>query len=177
MKLRISAFLFMLMLSLASHAASPDELDQSATAALNALYASSPAASALGAKARGVLVFPDVRKSSLVVGEQAGDGVMFRDGQVAGHYSIGDPQASLEAGAESYSYVVFFMSDAALEGLDDSRGVDVGSDPNIVVVDVGAARDLSALIPQSDAYGDVFDENGLMYQAPLQGLRITQLDR
>src|SRR5467141_2834801 len=109
MKLRLPAFLFILIVSLACHAASPDELDQSAAAALNALYANSPAASVLGANAKGVLVFPDVRKSSLVVGEQAGDGVMFRDGQVAGHYSIGDPQARLEAGAESYSYVVFFM--------------------------------------------------------------------
>ena len=157
MKLRIPAFLFILMLSLACHAASSDELDQSARAALNALYASSPAATALGARAKGVLVFPDVRQSSLVVGGEAGDGVMFRDGAVAGYYSLGDLQARLEAGAASYSYALFFMSDAALDNLRDSTGFDPADDPDIVFVNIG--------------------ETDLMGGVSLPDLTIMQLDR
>jgi lipid-binding SYLF domain-containing protein len=164
MKLRIPAFLFILIVSLASHAASSDELDQDATAALKALYASSPAARALGARAKGVLVLPDVRQSSLVVGGEAGDGVMFRDGKVDGHYSIGDPQARLEAGAASYSYALFFMSDAALDGLRDSTGFDPAHDPDIVFVNIGEANEVSAVTVQPDVYDDAFRETGLQLE-------------
>ena len=116
------------------------ELDREAAAALNALYASSSAARVLGATAKGVLVFPDVRISSFVAGAPAGDGVMFSGGKIAGHYSIGDLQADLEAGAQSYSYALFFMSDGALERVNEPGGGDIGSDPNVVIFDVDASH-------------------------------------
>lgn len=133
------------------------ELDRDATAALNALYASSPAARVLAATAKGVLVFPDVRTSSLVEGAQAGDGVMFTDGKVTGYYSIGGLEAEMEAGAQSYSYALFFMSDVALERVNDLGGFDVGGDPNVVIFDVGEALMIAG--------------------SSLRGQTITQLDR
>jgi lipid-binding SYLF domain-containing protein len=156
--LRIPVFLLLLALSLAVHSEPTAELDQSASAALNDLYASSSAASALGAKAKAVLVFPDLRTSSFVVGAQAGDGVMFRDGQVAGYYSIGGVAAGLEAGAQSYSYALFFMSDAALQRLRDSSDFDTSGDPDI-------------------AFVDVLGETSLTGDVSLEGLTITQVDR
>ena len=175
--LHIPVVLFAFLISLAAHAQSTPQLDRQATAALNDLYASSPAAKALGARAKGVLVFPDVRKAAFIVGAQSGEGTMFQAGKVVGHYSIGDAAAGLEAGAESYSYALFFMSDAALAGLRDSRGFDVGLDPNIVFVNVGAAKEVSAATVQPDIYGYVFGATGLMGGVSLQGVKITQLDR
>ena len=133
------------------------DLDHAAAAALNALYASSPTARVLAATAKGVLVFPDVRTSSLVEGAPAGDGVMFSDGKIAGYYSIGGLDADLEAGAQSYSYALFFMSEVAFERLNDPDGFDVGGDPNIVIFDVGEALMIAG--------------------SSLRGQTITQLDR
>jgi len=141
--------LLILFISLGGRAqATEQQLDRDAAAALNALYASSPAARALGAKAKGVLVFPDARESSFVEGALAGDGVLFRDGTVAGHYSIGSLAADLEAGAQSYSYALFFMSDAALENLSDSLDFDISLDPDVVLVYIGGATELPAATVQ-----------------------------
>lgn len=141
--LRAFLLLFVLIPLAALAQAIGAELDRHAAAALGSLYASSPAAAGLGARAKAVLVLPDVRRSSFAEGEPAGDGVLFIGGRIAGHYRMGGLQADLEAGAQSYSYALFFMSDAALENLDDdSLDFDITLDPDVVFVYIGAATEL-----------------------------------
>ena len=152
-------------------------LDQDATATLNALYKSSPAAKALGEKAKGILVFPDIRKAAILVGGQSGKGVMFSGGKAVGHYRADGVLVGLEAGAQSFAYVLFFMSDKALQNLHDQKGFEFGTDPNIVVVDAGAAKNISTTTTQADVYSYVFGQKGLMGGIAVQGLKITQLDR
>src|SRR6267142_6629768 len=98
-----------------AYAAPAQVLDQDAQAALGTLYASTPGAKALGAQAKAILVFPYIHKAALVVGAQSGDGVMFSNGRIVGHYRVDGLLAGLEAGAQSFGYAMFFMSDAALE--------------------------------------------------------------
>jgi lipid-binding SYLF domain-containing protein len=155
-----------------AYAAQP--IDEKARSALERLYASSPGAKALGAKAKAVLVFPDIRKAALIVGGQTGDGVMFRNGKVAGHYRVDGLLAGFEAGAQSYAYALFFMSDAAAQKMRDAQGWEVGADPNVVVIDAGAGKDLSTTTLQADVYSYIFDQKGLMGGVALQGLKITR---
>jgi lipid-binding SYLF domain-containing protein len=65
------------------------------------------------------------------------------------------------------------MSDAALRQLDRSRGSEIGTDPNIVVVDAGAAKELSTTTLQADVFSYVFGQKGLMGGIALQGLKIS----
>jgi lipid-binding SYLF domain-containing protein len=176
---RIQALLFGLLLSVSALAQSTTEkLDRDAQAALNQLYAAAPGAKALGEQAKAVLVFADVKKAAFLVGVQSGEGALFKDGKVAGHYSIGGVQGGLEAGAASYNYALFFMSDQALQSLLDGRnGFDIGFDPNIVLVNVGATKEATAATARADIYGYVFGEKGLIGGISLQGVKITQLDR
>src|SRR5258707_556553 len=127
---RISTVCIVVLLVLAAlgafrraQAAPPPELDKQSSAALSALYASSPAAKALGANAKAVLLFPTVRKAALVIGAEGGDGAMFEADKVVGHYSLRGLQAGLEAGAEKLSYALFFMSDKALASLQAAQAV------------------------------------------------------
>ena len=152
-------------------------LDKDASAALNALYEQSPAAKALGAKAKGILVFPVIRKAAILVGGQSGKGVMFYDGKAVAHYRADGVLVGLEAGAQSFAYVLFFMSDKALLDLHDAKGFELGTDPNVVFVDAGAAKNISTTTTQADVYGYVFGQKGVMGGIALQGLKITQLDR
>ena len=82
-----------------------------------------PATKALGEKAKAVLVFPSVYKAALLVGGQGGNGAMFQDGRIVGHYNIGGVAVGLEGGAQTYSYAVFLMSDEAVERLKSPRGL------------------------------------------------------
>lgn len=176
---RNSAFFIVLLvtaaLGIARIAHAGKNLDEEASAALNALYAKTPGAKALGEKAKAVIVFPTVYKAAFVLGGQGGDGAMFQGGRIVGHYNIAGVVAGLEAGAQAYSYALFFMSDAALERLSAVKGWEIGVDPNIVVINAGAGANVSTTTADRDVYGYVFGATGLMGGVSFQGLKITRL--
>ncbi len=155
--------------------AQENQLEQSADAALKALYAKSPTAEKLGQTAKGVLVFPDVHKLGFVVGVQGGEGVLFRDGEPAGYYSTSAGSVGLQAGAQQFAYALFFMTDAAMDHFDKSNKFDVGVGPSIVVVKAGAAKDINTLTAKSDIYAFIYGQKGLMAGVGLQGTKISKL--
>lgn len=152
-------------------------IDEQARAALESLYTSSPDAKALGDKAKAVLVFPEIHKAAFIVGGQSGDGVMLRNGDVADHYRADGLLAGAEAGAQSYAYAMFFMSDAALAKTRSAKSWEIGADPNIVIVNAGTGKEISSTTLQGDVYSYVFDQKGLMGGDALQGLKITRTGR
>jgi lipid-binding SYLF domain-containing protein len=152
-------------------------LDGDAKRALTALYESSPDAKALGANAKAILVFPSIQKIGLILGFQFGEGAMFRNGRVIDYYRVDGVLGGLEAGIQSFAYAVFFMSDAALEDMYGSSGFEIGTDPNIVILEAGAAKVISTSNVQPDVYGYVFKQKGLMGGIALQGVKITRLER
>ena len=155
--------------------AAPPELEKDAQAALDALYAGSPGAQALGARAKAILVFPNVKKAAIVVGGQGGHGVMFKDGKPAGEYSLLGAQLGLEVGAQAFSYAVFFMSDRALDKLRAVKGFEIGADPNLVFADAGAGVQMSTASAQADVYTYVYGQKGLMAGISLQGSKISRV--
>jgi len=161
----------------AVRAASAHLLDQDAQAALQALYTNSPGAKALGDKARGILVFPNVTKAGFILGGQSGDGVLFEKGKVVGHYNTGAASVGLQAGVQTYGYALFFMTDQDLGYLKRNNGWSLGTGPSIVIADAGAAKDVSTLTGQKGVYGFIFDQKGLMAGMGLVGQKITRIDK
>jgi lipid-binding SYLF domain-containing protein len=158
-------------------AASREEIDQGADAALKSLYASTPSAKALGEKAKGILVFPSVLKAGLVVGGQGGDGTLIKGGKKVAYYNTAAVSVGLQAGAQEFSYALFFMSDAVLKNFEASKGFEIGVGPSVVFIDEGAAKDASTLTGKSDVLGFVFGQKGLMAGIGLKGSKITKIDR
>ncbi len=156
-------------------AASGHVLDQDADAALQALYSNSPGAKALGDKASGILVFPSIAKAGFIVGAQGGDGVLFEKGAISGHYNSGALSVGLQAGVQTYGYALFFMNASDLAYLKNSNGWSLGVGPNIVVVDAGAAKDISTLTGQKGVYAFIFDQRGLMVGISLVGQKISKI--
>ena len=178
---RVFAALFSMLVAMACAnpvlAASNPSLDKEVNAALKQLYDTTPAARALGAKASGILVFPRIVKAGFIVGGQGGDGALVRKGKIAGYYNTGALSVGLQAGAQTFGYALFFMSESAMDYLKRSDGWELGVGPSIVVVDSGVARNLSTTTAHSDIYAFFFDQKGLMAGAGLQGTKITPLDR
>ena len=158
-------------------AADDAALEKAAQTALKLLYDGSPGAKALGDKAKGILVFPDVVKAGFVLGAQGGDGVLFVGGGRAGFYNTAAVSVGLQAGAQSFGYVLFFMSDKEFKDFLTSKNFQIGVGPNIVFIDAGAAKDVSTLTTKADVYGVIFDQKGLMAGVGLQGSKITKLNR
>ncbi|SMF96699.1 Lipid-binding SYLF domain-containing protein [Methylomagnum ishizawai] len=152
------------------------QLDRDADFALRKLYDSSPEARKLAARAKGILVFPDIVKGGFLFGAYYGDGVLRKHGRTVGYYNNSAFSYGLQAGVQSFGYALFFMSDGALGYLDQSNGWEIGVGPSIVIVDAGMAKSLTTTTLQHDIYGFVFDQKGLMAGLGLQGSKITRIN-
>ena len=151
------------------------EVNVAATAALQNLYATRPAAKTLGEKARAILIFPDVVKAGFMWGGEIGNGVLREHGSTAGYYNLTAASYGFQAGIQSFGYVLFLMNDSAIAYLNKTGGWQVGAGPSIVVVDEGMARSISTTTLQKDIYAFIFDQSGLMAGTGLQGSKITRV--
>jgi lipid-binding SYLF domain-containing protein len=157
-------------------AADDAQLEQDSRAALKSLNnEGSPVVKALSEKAVGILVFPSVLKAGFIVGGQGGDGVLLVNDKVVAHYNTAAVSVGLQAGAQTFGYVLFFMSDKVLKDFQDSKNFQIGVGPNIVFIDAGAAKDINTLTAKADVYATIFDQKGLMAGVGLQGSKITKI--
>ncbi len=156
-------------------AADPATIDREVAAALQTLYGTTPAAKPLAASAKAVLVFPNIVKAGFIVGAQYGDGALLKRGRTVGYYNIVAASYGFQAGLQSFAYAMLFMTDSALNYLENSAGFEVGVGPSIVVLDEGMAKSLTTETMRDDVYAFVFGQQGLMAGAGVQGSKITKI--
>jgi lipid-binding SYLF domain-containing protein len=160
-----------------SAAASGAQIDADATAALNRLYASNEGARALGQKAKGILVFPAIAKAGFLVGAAYGEGALRVNGKTAGYYSSAAASYGLQIGVQRFSYVLFLMTDNAIQYINKSDGWEIGVGPSIVVADEGFGTKASTTTLQAEIYAFIFGQQGLMAGLGIEGTKITRIDR
>jgi lipid-binding SYLF domain-containing protein len=158
-------------------AASAEDLNKDAAQALQALYKTNPTAEVISKKAKAVLVFPKIVKAGFVFGGSYGEGVLMNGTQVTDYYNSVSASWGWQAGAESYAYVVFLMSDKAVKYLATSKGWEFGVGPTVVVVNEGAAKNLSTSTLKDDAYAFITDQQGLMASLSIEGTKISRIKR
>jgi lipid-binding SYLF domain-containing protein len=152
------------------------QLTQDARRALKNLTAGNTAAKLMEPKAKGILVFPNIVKAGFMFGGQMGDGVLFKNGKVAGYYNSLAASYGFQAGLQVFGYALFFMNDNALGYLNKSEGWEVGVGPSIVVVDQGMGKSMTTTTMTQDVYAYIFSQKGLMGGMGVQGSKITKLD-
>ena len=177
MLLTTVATLFLGGISAQSLAATAANLERDSAQSLQGLYKTNPTAQAIGAKAKAILVFPKIVKAGLVFGGSYGEGVLMKDSHVADYYNSVSASWGWQAGAETYAYFVFLMSDKAVNYLASSRGWEFGVGPTVVVVNEGVARNLSTSTLKDDAYAFISDQRGLMASLSIEGTKISRIKR
>lgn len=158
-------------------AATKEDLNKDAEHALQVLYKSNPIARDISKKAKEILVFPKIYKAGLVFGGSYGEGVLFK-GQhnIDGYYNSVSASWGWQAGVQSYSYVLFLMNDRAVNYLKKTKGWEIGVGPTVVVLDKGAATNLSTTTLKDDAYAVIFDQEGLMASLSIEGTKISRIN-
>jgi lipid-binding SYLF domain-containing protein len=156
--------------------AAATKLDSEARSALRTLYAKHSGSKALGAQAVAILVFPRVTKAGFVVGGQYGEGALIKGGKSVAYYSTAGLSYGLQAGAQAFGYALFLMNEPAVAELDKADGFELGVGPSIVVVDAGAAKNLTTTTLKEDIYAVVFSQKGLMAGIGVQGNKISRID-
>jgi lipid-binding SYLF domain-containing protein len=155
--------------------ASASEINGKVNAALQTLYQTAPGAETLSKDARAILVFPDILKAGLIIGGQIGDGALRKNGKTVAYYRSVAASYGLQAGVQSFGYVLFFMDDASLQYLEKSKGWEIGTGPSVVVLDEGFGKNMSSTTLQKGVYAFIFSQKGLMAGIGLQGSKITRI--
>lgn len=161
--------------SVGAFAATPADLNRDADQALHRLTATNPLARDVANQAKAVLIFPNIVKAGLIFGGAYGEGVLKQDGAIDGYYNSITASWGLQAGAQSYGYVVFLMNDKALQYVHQTHGWEIGVGPTVVVVNEGVAKNLSSTTLKDDAYAFIFDQQGLMASLSLEGTKISRI--
>ena len=163
------------LLAPAAHAASGEDLQKQAQFTLKTLYKARPGSEALAQKAKAALVFPNIIKAGLIFGGAYGEGVLLQNQVFAGYFNSVSASFGLQAGAQSFGYVLFVMTDAAVESPKGRDGWELGVGPSIVVVDSGVASKLSTTTLKDDVYAYIFDQSGMMASLGLEGTKISRI--
>ena len=149
-------------------------LSSAADETLGKLYQASPQSKELVARAKGVLIFPDVLSGSFIIGAEHGKGVLRVGGANAGYYST--TAGGFQAGAQSKAMVLLFMTQGALDKFRNSSGWTVGADATVAVVDIGANGRIDTNTAQQPVVGFVMNNGGLMAGVSLAGTKISKID-
>ncbi|MFZ6773853.1 YSC84-related protein [Undibacterium sp. SXout7W] len=158
-------------------AATAADLNLEAQEALKILYKVNPIAEEISRKAKSILVFPKIIKAGLVFGGSYGEGVLLKDGKMNEYFNAVSASWGWQAGAQSYGYVVFLMSENVERSLREVRGWEVGIGPTVVFMNEGAAKNLSTSSLKEDAYAFIFDQQGLMASISIEGTKISKIKR
>ena len=156
-------------------AATPEDLNKDSNQALQMLIKSNPLAADMAKKAKAVLIFPNIVKAGLVFGGAYGEGVLKQGSKIDGYYNSITASFGWQAGAQSYGYVVFLMSNKAIKYVHDTHGWEIGVGPTVVVVNEGVAKNLSTSSLKDDAYAFIFDQQGLMAALNIEGTKISKI--
>jgi len=160
-----------------ANAATAADLDRNSAEALQTLYKGNPVAADISKHAKAILVFPNIVKAGLVFGGSYGEGELLNGAKVSDYYNSVSGSWGLQAGAESFGYVVFLMTDQAVAYLAKTHGWEIGVGPTVVVVNEGVAKNLSSSTLKDSAYAFVFDQQGLMASLSIEGTKISRIKR
>jgi lipid-binding SYLF domain-containing protein len=173
----ICVFAIIGIFSIASYAATANEIDASVNASLNRFVKQVNGAQEFLDSAKGVLIIPKVMQGGLVVGAEYGEGALRIGGKTVGYYNIIAGSFGYQIGAQEKDIILVFMSDKVLKKFRNSENWKAGVDAEVTVVKVGADESLNTMKFKQPVVGFVFGQKGLMAGATIEGSKFTKLKK
>jgi lipid-binding SYLF domain-containing protein len=152
-----------------------EEINASVNACLTRFYKQVKGGKEIAAKAKGVLVMPNVIKAGLIVGGEYGEGALRVGGKTVSYYNIASGSVGFQIGGEAKDFVILFMTDEALKKFQASNGWEVGLDGNVALVTIGGGERVDFTKMNDPIIGFVFDVKGLMADISLKGAKFTKI--
>ncbi len=115
--------------------------------------------------AAGYAIFPTIGKGAIGIGGAGGSGVLFEKGKAVGKTSMAQVTIGLQLGGQSYSEVVFFETDAAMN---DFKKGNFALAAQVSAVAAAAGASANAKYANGVAVFTVA-KGGLMYEASVGG--------
>jgi lipid-binding SYLF domain-containing protein len=174
----VLALLFLVLTAMSTvQAASKEEIDIEVNAALERFRKEVTGSDQFLAKAKGVLVFPEVIKAGIGVGGEYGEGALRINGKTVDYYNTAAASIGLQLGAQMKTVILVFLQADALEKFRNTEGWEVGVDGSVALVEFGAGKDINSVSITDPVVGFVFSNKGLMYNLTLEGSKISKLKK
>lgn len=167
----------------AASAASRDVIDARVRVAMGKMYAEVPQTRDLSGRARGMLVMPEVLKGGFILGGAYGEGALLLngpngyDGAPDGYYSVAAASVGFQAGVQTTSHALFFMTDQALQNFRKADGWEIGADAEVTFPDNGLNLQVNSTLLNRPIIAIVFGQDGLLLGASLEGAKYSRIAR
>lgn len=171
-------FLIVGVFSTSAHTAqagSAAEIDARYQEALNQFYEETHAGKMLARKAKGILIFPRVKKGGIGIGGEYGQGALRAGSKTLDYYSIKSASIGFQLGFQVKTEVILFMTNQALENFRKSERWEIGADGSVAVVEWGAGGEIDSQNINDPIIGFIFGNEGLMFNLSLEGAKISKL--
>ena len=125
-------------------------------------------------RAKGYVVFTDVKEAGFFIGGRYGEGVLRVGGVSKAYYSITSASVGMQMGAQQYSLIIAFTTNTALNKFITDDDWDTDVDVNFAVVDWNAEEEADDIDFGTGAIGFILDSKGMMGNFTFEG---TEFDR
>jgi lipid-binding SYLF domain-containing protein len=173
----LALFLLIIFPTAQSFGKTAKELDAGADAVLERFKKDVKGSHEVVQNAKGILIFPSVKKGALIVGGEYGQGVLRVGGTTVDYYSMISGSIGLQIGGQAKDIVIAFMEDAAFRKFRDSKGWEAGVDGNVALFTIGGGERTSTAMANEPIVAFVFDVKGLIADMSLKGAKFNQLDK
>lgn len=159
-------------------------IDARVTIAMRQMFKDVSGTALLAERARAILVMPEVLKGGFIVGGAYGEGSLLLNnadqnysGPAAGYYSVVAASVGLQAGIQTTSHALFFMTDEGLEKFRRSDGWEIGADAEVTFPEKGLNLQANSTLLNKPVIGVVFGQDGLLVGASLEGAKYSPIVR
>jgi hypothetical protein len=108
------------------------------------------------------VVFPKIIKAGLLFGGTYGEGYLVRDGIILSQVRLAGGNAGLNAGAQSYSQVVYILDDDTLAAFRRGGKLSLHGTLNYARRGESVTNTFGKLSPTQPLYTTIFNQSGLM---------------
>ena len=150
-------------------------IDARVANSLNFLENNYPGTQDLAEKSVGKLVMPLITEASFGFGGSYGRGALLVDNVTVDYYSATQASFGIQAGAQQYSHVLYFMTEPALASFRASPGWEAGAGITYAVNDQGGDISTNTTTVLSPVIAVVFGQAGLQAGASVEGTKYTRI--
>ena len=180
MKYKALLLAMLVGLSTFSMADSAKEIDHDSNMAINKFIDEVKGGDAFLVKSKAFLVFPDIKEAGFFIGGKYAEGVLRKGRKTLGYYRMTSASVGLQMGAQEYSMIIAFTSDAALDKfLMDEDEWEANSEMNakIVVAEWNSKEELVDNDYKDSMVAFVFDSKGLMGSYTMEGTKFERIKK
>lgn len=154
-----------------------DRIDTRVSSAVDQMQSDLPFTSQLVNSAAGMLVMPLITKAGLIFGGAYGEGSLLIGQAPVDYYSVAAASWGLQAGAQQYSSVLFFMDGDQLAKFRARSGWTLGADIEYTVLDDAGAAGIDTNSIDDAVYAVVFGQAGILLGVSIEGSKYTRIIR